>query len=268
MFGSKFLSLICICCALAGSGCATIVSPGPDYVFVTSVPNGATVTIDGRQVGQTPLNASINRRASTIAFSKIGYQTVTSGVPKEFNGWVVGNVFIGGIIGIIIDAVSENIMKVSGTISANLPKLESGDSQERPARPANNPRKQPIHDIPIFAFYSTSGIFKVYKLGEVIDQKRVNDHKDGSLRFMNLGKGNGKVLGNAGTGFVKVTQTKNSISFIESVPAGGTEHVFTVYDEWDPSVNGYKAIYHRTVNHIAANEILKTNYSGYARRAE
>ena len=129
MFGSKFLSLICICCALAGSGCATIVSPGPDYVFVTSAPNGATVTIDGIQVGQTPLNASINRRASTIAFSKTGYQTVTAGVPKEFNGWVVGNVFIGGIIGLIIDAVSENIMKVSGTISANLPKLESGDSQ-------------------------------------------------------------------------------------------------------------------------------------------
>ena len=75
------------------------------------------------------MHASINRHASTIAFSKTGYQTVTSGVPKDFNGWVIGNVVIGGLIGIIIDAASGNIMKVSGTISANLPKLESGDAQ-------------------------------------------------------------------------------------------------------------------------------------------
>ena len=129
MIGPKFLSLICVCCALSGSGCATIVNPGPDYVFVTSVPNGATVTVDGLQVGQTPLSASINRRASTIAFSKAGYQTVTTGVPKDFNGWVIGNIVFGGLIGIVIDAVSGNIMKVSGTISANLPKLESGDAQ-------------------------------------------------------------------------------------------------------------------------------------------
>ena len=129
MFGYKFFSLICICCALAGSGCATIVSPGPDYVYVTSVPSGATVTIDGLQVGQTPISTSVNRRAATIAFSKAGYQTVTAGVPKVFNGWVIGNVVIGGIIGIIIDAATGNVTKVSGNISANLPKLESGDSQ-------------------------------------------------------------------------------------------------------------------------------------------
>ena len=132
----------------------------------------------------------------------------------------------------------------------------------------NDPVGRSVHDIPIFAFYSTSGLFKVYKLGEVIDEQEVNDLNDGSLRFMNSGNGQGTIFGNAGTGPVRVVQTPTSISFIEAVPGGGTEHVFTVYDARNPSVNGYKTVYHRTVNHILANEILKTNYSGYARRAE
>ena len=129
MFRYKFLGLICIGFALAGSGCATIVNPGPDVVYISSTPAGAKVMVDGAQVGVTPLSASVHRRARSITFSKEGYQTVTAGVPTTFNGWVIGNLVFGGVIGIIIDAVTGNITKINGTISANLPKLESGDSR-------------------------------------------------------------------------------------------------------------------------------------------
>lgn len=129
MSGYRYLGLICIGCALTGSGCATIVDPGPDVVFISSTPTSATITIDGAQRGVTPLNVSVRRGARTITFSKAGYQTVTAPVPKNFNGWVLGNILFGGVIGIIIDAASDNFTKVSGTISGNLPKIESGDSR-------------------------------------------------------------------------------------------------------------------------------------------
>lgn len=129
MFRYNFLGLVCICFALASSGCATILAPGPDTVYVTSTPPGATVTVDGLHLGQTPLTATVNRKALTIQFSKSGYQTVTAAVPKDFNTWVIGNIVIGGVIGIIIDVVAGNIQKVSGTISANLPAAGSGESE-------------------------------------------------------------------------------------------------------------------------------------------
>ena len=129
MFQFRWVGLVCIVCALTGSGCATIVSSGPDQVYITSVPPGATVTIDGQPIGNTPVSTVVRRNAQTVSFSLTGYQTVSSPVPKQFNGWLLGNVIFGGIPGILIDLVSGNFMKISGSISANLPKIESGDSR-------------------------------------------------------------------------------------------------------------------------------------------
>ncbi len=138
MFHYRWVGLICIVCALTGSGCASIVSPGPDQVFITSVPSGAAVTIDGLPVGNTPVSTVVRRGAQTVSFSMAGYQTVSSPIPMQFNGWVIGNVFFGGIPGILIapaiplsllDLLMGNAWKVSGTIGASLPKVESGDSR-------------------------------------------------------------------------------------------------------------------------------------------
>jgi len=129
MFQFRWVGLVCIVCALTGSGCATIVSSGPDQVFITSVPSGAAVTIDGQPVGNTPVSTVVRRNAQTVSFSMAGYQTVSSPIPKVFNGWLLGNVIFGGIPGILIDLISGNAMKANATIGANLPKVESGDSR-------------------------------------------------------------------------------------------------------------------------------------------
>ena len=111
----------------AASGCATIAqstgignSVGSDLVAITSKPSGATVHIDGVQVGVTPLTITVSPRAKVITFAKDGYSAVTIPIPKDWNGWALANVL--WIPGVVVDAVTGNIRKVRGTISATLPK--------------------------------------------------------------------------------------------------------------------------------------------------
>ena len=111
----------------AVSGCATIAqstgignSAGSDLVAITSKPAGATVHIDGVQVGVTPLTITVSPRAKVITFAKDGYSAVTIPIPKYWNGWAIANVL--WIPGVVVDAVTGNIRKVRGTISATLPK--------------------------------------------------------------------------------------------------------------------------------------------------
>ena len=111
----------------AVSGCATIAqstrignSVGSDLVAITSKPSGATVHIDGVQVGVTPLTITVSPRAKVITFAKDGYSAVTIPIPKDWNGWAIANVL--WIPGVVVDAVTGNIRKVRGTISATLPK--------------------------------------------------------------------------------------------------------------------------------------------------
>ncbi|MEE3181072.1 MAG: PEGA domain-containing protein, partial [Planctomycetota bacterium] len=104
----------------AVSGCATIAqstgignSVGSDLVAITSKPSGATVHIDGVQVGVTPLTITVSPRAKVITFAKDGYSAVTIPSPKDWNGWAVANLL--WIPGVVVDAVTGNIRKVRGT---------------------------------------------------------------------------------------------------------------------------------------------------------
>ncbi|MEC8934574.1 MAG: hypothetical protein VX958_03860, partial [Planctomycetota bacterium] len=60
-------------------------------------------------------------------FAKDGYSVVTIPIPKDWNAWTIANVAWIPIAplaapGIVVDAVTGNIRKVRGTISATLPK--------------------------------------------------------------------------------------------------------------------------------------------------
>ena len=115
-----------------------------------------------------------------------------------------------------------------------------------------------------FAFYSKSGIFRVYKLGQVIEEKKDNSLRNGSLRFLILGPGQARIIGNNGAGKVALHRTKTSVSFVETAAFGG-QHIFTVYDEWDEKAGGFRAVYIRTVHNPIANEVMRTTYKGHAK---
>lgn len=101
--------------AFAVSGCATIIDSGSQTISFNSTPSGATVTVvdsSGTTVftGVTPTSADLSNGAGffqaetytvTVANETTSKQVVMKG---DFNTWTIGNIFLGGIIGLAVDA--------------------------------------------------------------------------------------------------------------------------------------------------------------------
>ena len=92
------------CFILVITGCATIMSGLRQEVVILSRPVGASVTIDGRPQGKTPLVLDLERKDDHyIRLEMDGYEPYEVTVTRKINGWVWGNVLIGGLIGLAID---------------------------------------------------------------------------------------------------------------------------------------------------------------------
>jgi hypothetical protein len=113
------LALVCAASILC-TGCASIVSPGPDKVSFNSRPPGATVVIDGVKLGQTPITAQVRRKAQYATFVKDGYEESKVPVDRHLNGWIFGNILFGGIIGIVVDVATNNHMKAEKSQQVDL----------------------------------------------------------------------------------------------------------------------------------------------------
>ena len=69
------------------TGCATLFASGPDPVFVSSEPLGASVKLDQVPVGVTPCQVSIQRHSEGVfIFELAGYQMETVDLDKVVNG--------------------------------------------------------------------------------------------------------------------------------------------------------------------------------------
>ena len=90
------------------TSCATIVSHGPDPVPCDSDPQGATVYLDGVPVGMTPCQVLVPKVWGTgdLEFRLDDGRSFLTGPNREMNGWIVGNIFLGGIIGLAVDCAS------------------------------------------------------------------------------------------------------------------------------------------------------------------
>jgi len=94
------------------SACATLVEGTQDNVSLTSQPAGAACTVDrdGERVSalSTPGNFSISksRRELTVSCTKDGYGPATAQVESSFTGTTLGNILLGGGVGLIVDAAS------------------------------------------------------------------------------------------------------------------------------------------------------------------
>lgn len=122
------------------SGCATIVTGGGEdqSVRVASMPKGADVFVDDQLVGQTPISLRLTRKDDhMVRVQKAGYVPYERHVKSGFNPWMIGNVLFGGIIGIVVDAVSGTNPALSPTnISA---KLKEAPSAAPSAAPSPSP---------------------------------------------------------------------------------------------------------------------------------
>lgn len=93
--------------------CATVVEGTSDTVTLSTTPAGATCTVDrnGERVGAvaaTPgsLRLSKSRHDLNVTCTKEGYQPSTTTASSRFTGATFGNVLVGGVVGVVVDAAS------------------------------------------------------------------------------------------------------------------------------------------------------------------
>jgi len=99
------LVLVVQCCI----GCATIVTGGGEDqpVRFASTPRGATVYVDDNPIGQTPISARLTRKDEhRVRIEHVGYKPYEKTIGSGFNEWIIGNVVLGGLVGLGVDLLS------------------------------------------------------------------------------------------------------------------------------------------------------------------
>jgi hypothetical protein len=94
------------------SGCASIVRGSSQSILVTTPPTtGASCILASKEGNWTvtspgAVTVSKSKENITITCKKDGFQDSVASIPSNFEGWTVGNILFGGIIGIGVDAAT------------------------------------------------------------------------------------------------------------------------------------------------------------------
>ena len=111
--GSIFRIVMLSLCAVWVSGCATIVKGTDQTITLTTDPNGAVCDLErqGKMIGMidpTPGTLEVDRDKDEILITcnLEGYEETASILTSDFTGYTLGNILLGGIIGIGVDAAT------------------------------------------------------------------------------------------------------------------------------------------------------------------
>jgi hypothetical protein len=110
--------------ALLMTNCAAIIHGNKQTVDFSSQPSGAKVFIDGKEYGTTPTSVELKRmgrlkgessekKEYQVKIDLDGYYPYEIKVKRTVDGWFFGNLLFGGLIGIIIDAASGSMYKLT-----------------------------------------------------------------------------------------------------------------------------------------------------------
>ena len=143
-------------------GCATIVKGTTQTVAIDTNPTGATCTVtrEGAQLAKiesTPGKIELNRSKHALAVSCVKgpeYQNpTTQTVESQFNGVTAGNILIGGLIGVAVDASTgaNNTYPEQVTVNlvptpAAMPSSATAVPGSTPAATAPTTTMQPVND--------------------------------------------------------------------------------------------------------------------------
>ena len=106
------------CLVISGSllcaACATIVGGTSQSVSFESEPSGATVRVDGKAIGETPVSTRLDKKDDqTLTFELAGYKTVTKELATKTEPWFFGNLITGGLFGSTTDFASGAVYEYS-----------------------------------------------------------------------------------------------------------------------------------------------------------
>ena len=96
--------------------CASILTGTSEMITIQSDPPGARILLDAEPLGLTPSTIRVKRNVTpTFSLLLDGYDEKQIVMRKKFNPAAILNIFVGGIIGIIIDAATGAIGKFDKT---------------------------------------------------------------------------------------------------------------------------------------------------------
>lgn len=106
--GSFLVRLLPVMSFALLQGCAAILGSKSTNVAAISQPPGADVYVDGARVGVTPDTIAVeSKKSHTMVLRLAGYKEDSCALPSSVDGgWVVLDVLLGGLVGIIVDAAS------------------------------------------------------------------------------------------------------------------------------------------------------------------
>ena len=118
MFKSKKMIALVACLFLMSmnTGCMTLLKPQSGTINVTSMPAGATVVVDGYELGTTPLKARVKNNqlsSGVLEVKKAGYKTSKTNLNYQADEYFIGDcLFL--LLGIIPGAVAIGVDVVNG----------------------------------------------------------------------------------------------------------------------------------------------------------
>jgi len=122
------------------NGCATVTTGSNQSITIETSPPGASCKMlrDNETIGvvnPTPGSVTIGKDKDVVNVSceLSGYQTTTYSFKSTFQGATLGNILLGGGVGIIIDVASGAANIYPSSISIRLQPSEFANQQERDA---------------------------------------------------------------------------------------------------------------------------------------
>ena len=112
-----------------------------------SDPDGAAVLLDGKAAGITPCSFSLSRsrKRHVVKIEKPGFETAETAVRSRLNGWVFGNLVVGGLVGVVVDLSTGGFYRYSPTkISVKL----APEAKPEPEPPRPGPEPEPPGPVP------------------------------------------------------------------------------------------------------------------------
>jgi len=97
---------------VAMSGCASIIKGSSQSIAITTPPvTGASCVLSSKEGNWTVMSpgvAKVEKSKEDIQArcTKPGYQDGIATIPSDFQGWTLGNLILGGVIGLGVDAAT------------------------------------------------------------------------------------------------------------------------------------------------------------------
>jgi uncharacterized protein YceK len=118
---------------LAMSGCATIIKGDKQTVSINSNVRGATVLVNGEQVGTTPFTGPIKRKSgTTVTLRKDGFESKSVTMTTEIESVFWGNIISGGGFGSTTDLTTGAMyFYAPATLQVDLQRADQDSSARR-----------------------------------------------------------------------------------------------------------------------------------------